>query len=522
MNISRRGFCRNALLAGVVSAGISLLGALGAPSCEAQEKNERPVLLTLLHTNDLHGHVYLPDETTGLTRIASMVRRIRQEMPNVLLLDAGDIIHSTPEEKVFEGKPVISAMNALGYDAATTGNHEFDFGQRINLQARHLAQFPFLSANVLDEKTGRPWGGMQPYIVREIEGVRVAIFGLTTTGTVPIEFPRTLQGIRFADPIETARVLAPRLREQERADVVIALTHLGYKVDQELATVPGIDVILGGHSHTRLEKQVWVNGTLIQQTGSYARALGRVDLLIERDAAGKARLTINGQEGRWWGRDGVAAPLGKTYPSGPLLDPTAETAHDAAVLAAYLPYREDMNRRRAEVLTTALEPLPAEGAKTGATALGILLAEAVRAKFQADVGAVPSGAIAKGLPVGTINVGQAWDTIGGYTRQHIVTARVPGVQLREFVQRALQPGQYAAQVSGLAQHADRIEINGQPLRDDAFYTVAGTAYLIQDQFLGRDGVTILNDDPEATTTREAFVEFLRGHKPLQSSRKQSQ
>ena len=515
---SRRRFCRNALFAGLAPAtlGMARSGWSQARDESVFDPDARQTVLTLLHTNDPHGRVYLPDHAVGLTRLGTLVRRVREQMPHVLLLDAGDLIHGTPEEKAFEGKPIISAMNALRYDAATAGNHEFDWGQRVLKQAMDLMQFPLLSANVLDKTTGRSWGALKPYIVREVDGVRVAIFGLTTLDTIKFEFPTTLAGLEFADPIATARALVPRLRADEKADVVIFLSHLGFGPDKELAAaVLGIDVILGGHSHTRLEEQVWVNDTLIQQTGAHGKALGRVDLLIERGkGAQKARVIVNGRDGKWWGREGIAAPRGASYPAGPLENPALETAHDVAMLAAYQPYREIMTRRRAEVLTSALAPLPATDATIKATPLGTLLASAVRTQSRVDVGLFPSSALARGLPAGAINAGHAMDTVGGHTRQHIVTARVSGAALRKFAERALSSGHYPAQTSGIIRRPDAIEINGRKLRDSDFYTVAGAAFLMQDQFLEQPGVTITQDDPEALTTRQALIAYLRCHKPL--------
>ncbi len=127
----------------LVRAAALLAGAAPAAAAVAQTSSgPRYVLLTLLHTNDLHGRVSLPDQPQGLARIATLVRQIRREMPNVLLLDAGDIIHGTPHEKEFQGQPILSAMNALGYDAATAGNHEFDQGQDVLRRAVAFARFP--------------------------------------------------------------------------------------------------------------------------------------------------------------------------------------------------------------------------------------------------------------------------------------------------------------------------------------------------------------------------------------------
>lgn len=507
MSISRRRFCHLALLGGLTAPFIKGHSLFADTTVETVRQS---TVLTLLHTNDPHGRVYLPEEAYGLTRVATLVRQIRQEMPNVLLLDAGDLIHGTPEERAFTGRPMIEAMNALQYDAATAGNHEFDFGQRITRQALEKANFPVLSANILDEQTGLPWHSLKPYIMREVDGMRIAIFGLTTVDTVKIQFPRTLQGIRFADPVATARELVPHLRTQERADLVVFLSHLGYMPDRALAAaVPGIDIILGGHSHNRIPEQKWVNGTLIMQTGYFCRALGRADVLLERLESGKVRVKINGQNNVWWGRNEVEAPLGKTYPNAPLIDVNQETPHDDAVRKAYLPYATTMRKRRDEVLTTRTTALPLGKPKQEQSPIGQLLADAVRAKFSVDVALVPSGAIARGLPEGAVRVSDAINTISGYTRQHIVNARVTGRTLRTFCETAFTPTAHKAQVSGINLAQKPLSIDGQELKDDAIYTVAGAAYLIQDDFMGQDGTVILTDDPEAPTTRDALIEYLR-------------
>lgn len=489
-------------------------------SAARADGTSRYVPLTLLHTNDLHGHVHLPRQAQGLTKVATLVRRIRATMPNTLLLDAGDITHGTPEEKTFEGKPVIAAMNALGYDAATAGNHEFDFGQRVTRQTIGLARFPFLSANVLDVGTGAPWGGLKPYIIREMDGVRVAIFGLTTPTTVQIEWPRTLKGIRFADPLEVARTLVPRLREQERADVVIALTHLGLLDDRQLASaVPGIDVILGGHSHTRLAEQVWIGDTLIMQSGAHGRALGRVDLIVRKESGRVGRiLTVNGRDGRWWGHNGVRAPLTRSYPNAPLIDLSEATPDDPAVLAAYRPFEEQLRPHLDAVLTTAADALPAQDAARRENVLGNLLADAVRAQAKSDVAVVASGQFdVAGLPAGPVRARDLYKLMGAYTRQHIVVVRAPGARLREMLSRALTGGQVRLHISGVRVAGSQISVGGQPLDDTKLYTIAGAAYIIQSNLLDREGVVVLSDDVEAATVRDAAITFLRGHPPLRNT-----
>ncbi|HVK02747.1 MAG TPA: metallophosphoesterase, partial [Armatimonadaceae bacterium] len=474
-------------------------------------------VVTLLHTNDMHGHAYLPGKAQGLARLGTFIDEVRAQMPNVLLIDAGDIIHGTPEEKEFKGLPLLSAMNALKYDVAAAGNHEFDFGQKVTRAAFDYARFPVLSANVVDEKTGKPWGGLEPYKVFTRGGVRVGIFGLTTLLTVGIQWPKTLAGIGFNEPMEAARRMVAHLRGSERADVVIALSHLGYGEDRKLAgEVSGIDVILGAHSHTRLDEQVWINGTLITQTGAHGRALCRVDLVVRPAASpssGPGRvLAINGRGGVWWGSGGAVAPLGKRYPNAPLLVPTLETPEHAGVVRAFAPYHQKMQEKLGEKLTEALEPLPGADATTRETPLGNLLAEAVLRHSRADVAFFSSGQFAaRGLDAGPVTVGEMYALMGSYTRQHVVTVRAEGGALKAaFATIYGDPAKYPAHVAGAARSADAVD----PAKT---YTVAAAAHVIQDYLLGKPGVTVLSDDVSAPTVRDAAIAHLRGHAPLRNA-----
>ncbi len=483
-----------------------------------------PVPLTLLHTNDLHGHVWHPGEPRGLVRLATLIRQVRADMPDVLLLDAGDMIHGTPEEKAFGGKAILDAMNALAYDVASAGNHEFDFGQQVFQDARAHARFPWLSANVVAEKTGAPWGGLKPWtLLTSRGGVRVGVFGLTTPTTVQIEWHRTLEGIIFADPFVAARKAISELRDTARVDCVVALSHLGFEDDKKLAaTVPGIDVIIGAHSHTVLDEQVWENGVLIAQTGAHGRAVGRIDLLVRKawGAESGAVVAVNGKDSQWWGVDAVPNPVpGKLFPRGPLLKPTDATPEDAATLAAYRPWRDKLRPVLDEVLTTAAEALPALRAATQETALGNLLADAIRARMATEIAFMSSGQIALfGLPAGTVTVGDLYRVLGSYTRQHLVIARVPGDSIARALTTArggANRNRYPVHLSGVTVAADgTIRVGAEPIRAERIYTVAAAAHVIQDYFYAKPGVEIVSDAVDAPTVRDAAIFHLRGHAVL--------
>ena len=222
-------------------AAVCLLG----PALAAAET------LTILHLNDFHGALQptrsgadRPEEG-GAARLAALVAAERT--PTTLFLAAGDLMQGTNLSNLFAGRPVIEAFNLMGLDASAVGNHEFDNGQPALSERAAEARFPFLAANIAG---GGSW---QPAVIRKVGSLRVALFGLTTEETPVATHPRNVKGLVFNDAVATARRLVAELRPQ--ADLIVALTHLGVEEDEKLAVaVPGIDVIVGGHTHTKVEQ----------------------------------------------------------------------------------------------------------------------------------------------------------------------------------------------------------------------------------------------------------------------------
>ena len=272
--------------------------------------NGAAVTLTILHTSDLHGRVHSHDALEdrdlgeGLARVAAAVASIRAEGGPVLLLDSGDTIQGSPTQALaFAGRagdgsdPIIRAMNRVGYDAMAVGNHEFDFGVERLEKSRREARFPWLSANTL-RANGDP--AFDPYVVREIAGVRIGVLGLVTPRVGDWESPSLLAGLRFSDTIEAARRYVPVLRGKERCDLVVVITHQGFERDpatgrstggsQEnqayaLATeVPGIDLLLAGHAHVVVEPRR-LGPTWVSEPGRWGNTLTRFDVTLEKAGA---------------------------------------------------------------------------------------------------------------------------------------------------------------------------------------------------------------------------------------------
>ena len=222
--------------------------------------------LTILHTNDLHGK--LSD------RAAERIAREKSTAEHCLLLDGGDAIPSGNIYYRPGGEPILARMSELGYDAIAMGNREFHFlGPGLKSKVK-LARFPILCANLHSElELGQL---VLPSVVFEV-GMKVGVFGLTVPMITKRMMVSKLSPFWFEDPVETARDLVPGLKNQ--VDLLIALTHVGLKADMELAqSVPGIDIIVGGHTHAVLDKPVVVGETSIVQAGAWGRYLGRVDV----------------------------------------------------------------------------------------------------------------------------------------------------------------------------------------------------------------------------------------------------
>jgi 5'-nucleotidase len=256
-------------------------------------------LITILHTNDTHSQIDpIPANDKqnggkgGVARRATLVKRVRKENPNTLMIDAGDSFQGTPYFNFFKGEVEFKSMSMIGYDAATIGNHEFDNGVDALAAAMKFANFDFVSSNY--DVRGTPLeGSVKPYVVRDLAGVRIGLFGL---GISPIGLitPDNFKGVKYADPVGAARVVVKLLREQERCQLVVAMTHIGYYPNpkegeigdsQVAAQVDGIDFIASGHTHTFMKQPVVAktpNGsnTLIFQVGKSGIYVGRVDLKL--------------------------------------------------------------------------------------------------------------------------------------------------------------------------------------------------------------------------------------------------
>ena len=258
------------------------------------------VQLTMLHTSDTHSRLepiapWAADRSAGLggtVRRVALVDSLRQLDDELLLLDCGDISQGTPYYNMFRGEAEIRMMNRMGYDAMVIGNHEFDFGQENMARLFRMAQFPVLCANYSFEGTVLE-EVVKPYIVLERKGIRIGLFGLSPALKGLVQEDK-YEGIVYHNPIEVAQRMADTLRNEEHCDVVVCLSHLGLlginqrevEDEQLMAGTEGIDLILGGHSHTYMEQpKTYLNKAgkpvVIFHSGSRGTTVGKVTVTLE-------------------------------------------------------------------------------------------------------------------------------------------------------------------------------------------------------------------------------------------------
>jgi 5'-nucleotidase len=238
--------------------------------------------ITILHTNDVHSQVEPnKDNIGGMVRMATYIRQVRATEENVLLLSAGDMFQGTPYYNLFSGAVEIELMNAMGYDFACLGNHEFDNGVDSLVKQLQKAKFEIITANYdVSETALRRF--VKPYAIVEKGGFKIGIVGVGTDLS-PVSFEQNWEGIVISDPVETANTVAKQLKEQH-CDLVICLSHIGYEEDIKLAeNSRDIDLIIGGHSHTFLEtpdvrKNLDGKDVPITQTGGNGKYIGRIDV----------------------------------------------------------------------------------------------------------------------------------------------------------------------------------------------------------------------------------------------------
>lgn len=407
------------LLLALVAALALMAGTIAAADAQTT--------LTVLHVNDLHARMepFAPATDApvvgGMARIAAKAFAIRADQPGkVLFLSAGDMIHGTNIANLFGGRSVIETMNLAGFDAMTLGNHEFNYGQEALLALGEKALFPFLGANIINAEGQRY---VKPYIIKEVGNLKVAIIGLSAEETPIVTHPKNVAGMTFANPIVTAKELV-KVQEIQEADLILALTHIGAELDRQLAAeVPEIDVIVGGHSHTQIDKAEKIGETVYVQAGEHGKYLGRLDLTV---ADGKV--------------------VSSNYLLLPVDDSVTPVAGIQAVIDTYNASLKDMMNVVVGETQTALDGAR-ENVRTRETNLGNLVADIMRHGVGADIAFGNGGGIRASIAQGKVTVGDVFTVLP--FDNTLVLIEVTGEQILQALEVGV--GKYPAQLGGFLQ-----------------------------------------------------------------------
>lgn len=276
-----------------------IFGVLLVPSQSLVYGQEvETINLSIVHTNDIHSRIEGNDSVIGLSRLATLVKQLRQDNPNLLLLDAGDTIHGLPIITVSGGEAMINLMNELGYDAMVPGNHDFNYGYNRLVELSKIAEFPILAANVIPQEGEMD---LAEYVIKEIDGLKIGIFGIATEESKYKSNPKNTESVDITDPVAKSQEMVDKLKEEE-VNMIIALSHIG--LDEESSPkssdiaekVEGIDLIIDGHSHSKLDEGLLIGDTLIVQTGEHTKNVGIVNVEFKNGSVASKEASLVARE----------------------------------------------------------------------------------------------------------------------------------------------------------------------------------------------------------------------------------
>ncbi|MEN1759816.1 5'-nucleotidase C-terminal domain-containing protein [Anoxynatronum sibiricum] len=456
--------------------------------------DEHAESLIILHTNDIHGR----GEAFG--KLATLVSQYRGGDHQVLLLDAGDTFHGIPFATVPEGASIATLMNAVGYDAMTAGNHDFNYGQSRLVALDGLTDFPILAANVYKADGTRL---LDPYVLVEMDGFTVGIFGLATPETLFKTHPNNVTGLTFADPVSEAAAMVEELKDM--ADVIIAIGHLGIDEETEYAArsnavateVDGIHVFVDGHSHDLLEDGMMAGDTLIVSAGYHGSHMGIVELSI-----------VDGQV--------VETMAGVVVVSG-----DEELEANEAVTEIFAAQQAELEEMLAEPLGSTAVKLEGERdfVRTGETNLGNLIADVLKNASGADIAFTNGGGIRASIEAGVITRG---DVVTAFPfGNNIEVKEVTGAVVKEILEHGTRAYPEASggfpHVAGMSYQIDlsrsvgdrivNLMVNGEPIDMEASYLLATNDFLAA----GGDDYTMLGGLPTVARMMamdEALADYL--------------
>lgn len=508
--------------------------------------------LDVIWSNDVHGGIdraqatfmnpEFPPQLGGGASAATLIKQIRSwQSPRrqSILVDAGDFFQGRPVGTVTHGRAVIDFMNYIGYDAMTIGNHEFDILQDDLISTLELAEFPILTCNVIDERTGKVPHYAVPYIILERMGMRIGILGFTTTDTEKMSFPENIKHIKFLDEKESVTKYVKILREEEKVDILIVVGHAGLPYDvestflsrydaqgnrrnerrtahwgwdaQEIAReVEGIDLLIGGHMHRGVPKP-WIDPvthTMVIQGYAYGSNLGLITLTIDPETK-----TVTGYESPAI-REGSMITL---FEDQFIPDPEAMEMIEAQVAIAEEGMDEIVGYAGVHLSRTNVD---------AQSPMGNTIVEAMKFRVGADFSFLNLGGVRAEIKSGPVTYRHIFDVMP--FDNMVVSFTCDGEFLRRIIETRVEGGRAGLIVAGAnvvyskkRPNFDRVtslKIGGQPWDPNKIYTVVTTDFLMQ----GNAGLNLLMQVPEENITyhqinlRDAIVHYFKENSPVRT------
>ena len=472
---------------------------------------------TILHSNDMHGD-FLAEAAGaegkligGLALLSGYINRVRQEEENVLYVISGDMVQGSLIDSEYKGISTIEIMNYIAPDVVTLGNHEVDYGLPHLLFLEKMANFPIVNANMYISKYNKRL--MQPYIIINLAGFDIMFIGIITEAVLQSLKMDRLIGtfISLEEASDEVGKICNAYKDED-IDLTILLTHIGFESDQELAAMLnpqwGVDMIIGGHSHTILEQPSVVNDILISQAGTGTDQIGRFDIVVDDD-------TNSIVEWKWQ-----------------LLPVDNSLAEPDKDLQKFIDsFKEEVDRKYNTIVCRFAQKLT-HPRREEETALGNLFADIFAERAQVDVMFVGSGSI-RAKELGPIVTLGNFMSVFPYD-DTLLKLAVTGAQLKQIFRHILRPEnrnsegecyQVSKGVEAVYVDTERdlesLTINGQPAQDDGQYTICLQGYHYENSApnigLTNEELTALGQSRVVTTSaRDVLGEYLKSHQNLNS------
>ena len=387
------------------------------------QENDSPINLHILHINDFHGAVepFMDPEISqdskigGIANVKSVIESERErDFDGTMLFNAGDLAEGSMEAFVSKGRIVGDAFNAFKFDAITPGNHDFSWGKDgFNYMVQDI-ETPILAANIVNTADGKVMEGLKPYTIIEKKGVKIGVIGIDTPQTGEKLEPELIQGIEFQKPGAILEKYIPEMKKQG-ADLIVVNSHLGAPEDRKLAeNIQGIDIIVGGHSHSKLDKGEKIGDTIIVQAGTKGECVGKLD--FEVDPKTKKILSYDAN---------LIPVIAK------------DIKPDPFVKAIIAPYMEEAEKFGSEVMGIATENISFKHNTLGK--VNQILADAMVKKAGTEIGICSARVVRGDIPEGKVTKKDLFSAVP-FTEENIVTLDISGKYIKEYIESRVKDG----------------------------------------------------------------------------------